>query len=95
VTYKLSKTSRSDYKHVTSWRKVLSAERAKNKDQETIDMLPPYLRGLPSNRHGGQQLRRMRGFRGGKYGAAGPARQLEGDEKEAAINELKKKGYLD
>lgn len=37
----------------------------------------------------------MRGFRGGKYGAAGPARQLVGEEKEAAIRKLKEKGNGD
>jgi hypothetical protein len=40
----------------------------------------PELRGPPNNRYGGHKAQRLRGFRGGTYGPAGPVRQFTPEE---------------
>ena len=38
--------------------------------------LPSHLRGLSNNRWGGHSSGHMRGFKGAKYGAASPVRNI-------------------
>jgi hypothetical protein len=41
---------------------------------------PPELRGLSNNRYGGHQTQNLHGFRGNKYGPAGPVKQFTREE---------------
>ena len=47
----------------------------KNRKQRLSD-LPSHLRGLSNNRWGGHSSGHMRGFRGAKYGAASPVKNI-------------------
>jgi hypothetical protein len=53
------------------------------------------LRGTAQNRFGGHQTQRLRGFKGSRLGPANAGRLLKGQELQAAIEELKKRGDLD
>lgn len=59
-----------------------------------IGNYPRYLRGLVTNRHGGNQLQHERGFKGNTYGAAGPVRVYTEEERRKYENELRKRGDL-
>ena len=56
---------------------------------------PAYLRGPSQNRHGGNQMCRLRGFKGAGFRYFGPGRVLEGDEKQRTIEELRARGEID
>ena len=47
-----------------------------SKKQKLQDM-PPYLRGFSNNRWGGHQSNRIRGFKGGAYGAASKGEHIK------------------
>ena len=44
--------------------------------KQKLQDMPMYLRGLSNNRWGGHKSNRMRGFKGSKYGAASPVRNI-------------------
>lgn len=46
-----------------------------------------HLQGLPSNKYGGSQLQRARGYRGAKYGKAGPVKIYSPEEIVAYAND--------
>lgn len=49
---------------------------------------PPSLRGLATNRYGGNQLQRERGFKGSKAQPAGPVRIYTAEERAEYEREL-------
>ncbi|MHC2289854.1 hypothetical protein [Bradyrhizobium barranii] len=59
-----------------------------------IGNYPRHLKGLATNRHGGNQLQRERGFKGNTYGPAGPVRVYSEEERRKYENELRGRGDL-
>ena len=52
--------------------------------KQRLSDLPLYLRGLSNNRWGGHSSGHMRGFKGAKYGAASPLRNVHLSPQELA-----------
>jgi hypothetical protein len=55
---------------------------------KSIGDYPKHLRGLGTNRHGGNQLQRERGLKGGKYGPASSVRTYTEAEKQSVSERL-------
>jgi hypothetical protein len=55
----------------------------KNSGKDRMDKYPPHLRGPAQNGHGGYQMQRERGLRGGTYGAANEGRSVSDEERRA------------
>jgi hypothetical protein len=62
------------------------------KGRETINSLPPELRGPAQNRFGGHQTQRLRGYR--RTGKPGPGRRVTGEQREAIEADLRKRGLI-
>lgn len=52
--------------------------------KQRLSDLPPQLRGFPNNLWGGHSSCHMRGFKGAKYGAASPVRNVHLSPQELA-----------
>lgn len=52
-------------------------------DKMKSQALPKDLKGLSTNKHGGHQMQRLRGFKGSTYGPASDCRSLSREEIEA------------
>jgi hypothetical protein len=59
----------------------------KKTKKTTIGDYPEHLKGLGTNRYGGNQLQRERGLKGGTYGPANAGRTYSKEEREAFICE--------
>jgi hypothetical protein len=68
-------------------------ESSKN-DDRLIGNYPSHLRGIATNRYGGNNLQHERGLRGGTYGPAGPARIYSEVERKEYERELRLRGEL-
>lgn len=56
---------------------------------------PAHLKGLATNRYGGNKLQRERGFKGGTFGAAGAVRVYTQQEREEYERKLRGEGGLE
>lgn len=65
-----------------------------NIDERLIGNYPSHLRGMATNRYGGNSLQHERGLRGGTYGAAGPARVYSEEQRKQYENDLRQRGEL-
>jgi len=69
-----------------------------SKSTSTQDRLignyPSHLRGMATNRYGGNNLQHERGLRGGTYGAAGPARVYTEEQRRQYESDLRQRGEL-
>lgn len=65
-----------------------------NIEERLIGNYPFHLRGMATNRYGGNSLQRERGLRGGTYGAAGPARVYSEEQRKQYENDLRERGEL-
>ncbi|MCS3445009.1 hypothetical protein M2222_006182 [Bradyrhizobium elkanii] len=69
-----------------------------SKSTSTQDRLignyPSHLRGMATNRYGGNNLQHERGLRGGTYGAAGPARVYTEEQRKQYESDLRHRGEL-
>ena len=61
--------------------KVLKTPITKKSNSPTLLDYPHELRGLSNNKFGGHQTRHLRGFRGSKFGPAGPVKQYTPEER--------------
>jgi len=59
-----------------------------------IGEYPFHLRGMATNRYGGNNLQHECGLRGGTYGPAGPARVYNDAERKEYEEELRQRGDL-
>jgi hypothetical protein len=72
------------------------SKKAKDKHQgDRISRYPARLRGLATNRHGGNKLQREEGFAGNTYGPAGAVRVYTKKEREEYERELRGRGDLE
>lgn len=65
-----------------------------NIEERLIGNYPLHLRGMATNRYGGNSLQRERGLRGGTYGAAGPARVYTEEQRKQYEIDLRQRGEL-
>lgn len=65
-----------------------------NIEERLIGNYPSHLRGMATNRYGGNSLQHERGLRGGTYGAAGPARVYSEEQRKQYENDLRQRGEL-
>ena len=65
-----------------------------NIEERLISNYPSYLRGMATNRYGGNKLQHECGLRGGTYGAAGPGRVYTEDQRKQYEAELRQRGEL-
>lgn len=65
-----------------------------NIEERLIGNYPSHLRGMATNRYGGNILQHERGLRGGTYGAAGPARVYTEEQRKQYEAELRQRGDL-
>jgi hypothetical protein len=63
-------------------------------EDRRIGEYPSYLRGLATNRYGGNTLQQERGLNGNTYGAAGPCRVYTHDQRKEYERELRQRGIL-
>ena len=63
-------------------------------DERLIGTYPSHLRGLATNRYGGNNLQHERGLSGGTYGPAGPVLVYTGNQRKEYERELRKRGIL-
>src|SRR6478735_5438808 len=68
--------------------------KAEHAEPKTIGEYPPELQGPPQNKYGGHQTRKLLGFNGNTYGAAGPCRKLTPEEKAKVEADLRAKGEI-
>lgn len=66
----------------------------KKPKDDRISRYPSYLRGMATNRYGGNQLQSERGLKGGTYGPAGPARVYSEEERQEHEKRLREQGDL-
>lgn len=59
----------------------------KSSGKDRMDKYPPHLQGPAQNKHGGHQMQRERGLRGGTYGPANAGRSVSDDERRAMAAE--------
>jgi len=59
-----------------------------------IGNYPSHLRGMATNRFGGNNLQHERGLRGGTYGPAGPARVYNEEQRKRCEADLRERGEL-
>jgi hypothetical protein len=79
----------------TSWHDPASRIAKSNKTEDRrICNYPPYLRGMATNRYGGNNLQHERGLRGGTYGAAGPGRVYTEEQRKQYEVDLRQRGEL-
>jgi hypothetical protein len=67
---------------------------SKNTEERLIGNYPSHLRGMATNRFGGNILQHERGLRGGTYGAAGPARVYTEEQRKQCESDLRERGEL-
>lgn len=78
-----------------TWRPPGSRNSQTNKDAERrIGTYPAHLRGIATNRYGGNNLQHERGLRGGTYGAAGAARTYSEAQRKTYESNLRLCGEL-
>lgn len=65
-----------------------------NIEERLIGNYPSHLRGIATNRYGGNFLQHERGLRGGTYGAAGPVRVYTEEQRKQYEVELRERGEL-
>jgi hypothetical protein len=65
-----------------------------SKKDDHISRYPSHLRGMATNRYGGNQLQRERGLKGGTYGPASPGRVYTEEERKRYEKELRERGDL-
>ncbi|MGY4300444.1 hypothetical protein ACVWXN_008539 [Bradyrhizobium sp. i1.4.4] len=65
-----------------------------NIEERLIGNYPSHLRGMATNRYGGNILQHERGLRGGTYGAAGPARVYTEEQRKKYESDLRQRGDL-
>lgn len=65
-----------------------------NIEERLIGNYPSHLRGMATNRYGGNSLQHERGLRGGTYGAAGPARVYTEEQRKQYEIDLRQRGEL-
>jgi len=63
-------------------------------EERLIGNYPSHLRGMATNRYGGNNLQHERGLRGGTYGAAGPARVYTEEQRKQYESDLRQRGEL-
>lgn len=63
-------------------------------EERLIGNYPSHLRGMATNRYGGNSLQHERGLRGGTYGAAGPGRVYSEEQRKQYENDLRERGEL-
>ena len=63
-------------------------------EERLIGTYPSHLRGMATNRYGGNNLQHERGLRGGTYGAAGPARTYSEEQRKKYESDLRLRGEL-
>jgi len=68
--------------------------KATKKEDRRIGEYPSHLRGMATNRYGGNNLQHEDGLRGGTYGPAGPVRVYTDDERMEYEKELRQRGDL-
>jgi len=66
----------------------------KSNEDRLIGNYPSHLRGMATNRYGGNNLQHERGLRGGTYGAAGPARVYNEEQRKRYEAHLRQRGEL-
>ena len=69
-------------------------ERSKYHDPKYIDAYELRLRGPAQNRYGGHRTRKLRGFKGNTYGAAGPCRRCSPEERAKIEAKLRAEGTI-
>jgi hypothetical protein len=65
-----------------------------NTEDRRISNYPRHLRGVATNRYGGNNLQHERGLRGGTYGPAGPVRVYSEEERKQYESDLHQRGEL-
>jgi hypothetical protein len=77
-------------------KKFIVKKRINKTSQKELRMqdLPWELRRPPNNRFKGQQISRLRPFKGGTYGAADPPRTYSAEERARLEEDLRKRGIL-
>ncbi|MGY4366829.1 hypothetical protein ACVW1A_002894 [Bradyrhizobium sp. LB1.3] len=65
-----------------------------NIEERLIGNYPSHLRGMATNRYGGNKLQHECGLGGGTYGAAGPARVYTEEQRKQYENDLRDRGEL-
>jgi len=63
-------------------------------EDRRIGEYPSHLRGMATNRYGGNNLQHERGLSGGTYGPAGPARVYTPAQRKEYERELRQRGLL-
>lgn len=63
-------------------------------EERPIGNYPSYLRGMATNRYGGNNLQHERGLRGGTYGPASPARIYTEEQRKQYEADLRQRGEL-
>jgi hypothetical protein len=79
----------------TRWQRSASRLlKSTNIEDRLIGNYPSHLRGMATNRYGGNNLQHERGLRGGTYGAAGPVRVYSEEERKQYESDLRERGEL-
>ncbi len=73
--------------------RISRKQKSTDKDRR-IGEYPSHLRGMATNRYGGNNLQHERGLRGGTYGPAGAVRVYTEKERAEYENELRHRGDL-
>ena len=63
-------------------------------EERLIGNYPSHLRGMATNRYGGNKLQHECGLRGGTYGAAGLARVYTEEQRKQYESDLRERGEL-
>ncbi len=80
-------------KSPSNWRKPENLKYSQKQDHR-ICQYPSHLRGMATNRYGGNNLQRECGLRGGTYGPAGAVRIYTEKERAEYESELRHRGDL-
>lgn len=70
-------------------------KRSRRNRKLQLNDLPPELRGFSQNRFGGHQTSRMKALKSAGYDKHDPGTVLEGEKKQAVIEDLKRRGDSD
>ena len=65
-----------------------------NIEERLIGNYPSHLRGMATNRYGGNNLQHERGLRGGTYGAASPVLVYTEEQRKRYEADLRERGEL-
>jgi len=76
------------------WGLPASSLKSTKLEDRLIGNYPSRLRGIATNRYGGNNLQHERGLRGGTYGAAGPARVYTEEQRKQYEKDLRQRGEL-